>query len=100
MGCVSDRWWFCWQWRNVCRAALSRSHPHILVQGYIGMFWDGGHIALEEILAMQTTLLLQHKGISPDLYSDPKRRRPLEPKAKASKAPKPSPKAPKGSKKK
>eukprot|EP00667_Euglena_gracilis_P010914 EG_transcript_11127 len=49
---------------------LNPSDAQAVRQGYVGMYWDGGHIALEEILAMQTTLLLQHKGINPQLYRD------------------------------
>lgn len=45
--------------------------------GYIRMYWDGGDIALEEILAQQTTLLLQHWGVNPQLYTDPSRWRPV-----------------------
>eukprot|EP00995_Heteronema_vittatum_P002015 NODE_1287_length_1009_cov_288.404167_g894_i0.p2 GENE.NODE_1287_length_1009_cov_288.404167_g894_i0~~NODE_1287_length_1009_cov_288.404167_g894_i0.p2 ORF type:complete len:155 (-),score=55.90 NODE_1287_length_1009_cov_288.404167_g894_i0:157-621(-) len=52
---------------------LNPSDVQAVRQGYIGMYWDGGHIALEELLAMQTTLLLQHRGINPELYTDPKR---------------------------
>ena len=53
---------------------LNPSDWQALRHGFMGMYWDGGHIALEEILAMQTTLLLQHVGVSPQLYSDPARR--------------------------
>ena len=42
------------------------------------MYWDGGHVALEELLAMQTTLLLHHKGVNATLYTDPNRWQPLQ----------------------
>ena len=40
-------------------AILNPSDVEAVRRGKIGMFWDGGHAALEEILALQTTLLLQ-----------------------------------------
>eukprot|EP01012_Entosiphon_sulcatum_P027669 TRINITY_DN33366_c0_g1_i1.p1 TRINITY_DN33366_c0_g1~~TRINITY_DN33366_c0_g1_i1.p1 ORF type:complete len:419 (-),score=82.28 TRINITY_DN33366_c0_g1_i1:7-1263(-) len=57
---------------------LNPSDVQAIRQGRIGMFWDGGHVALEEILAMQTTLLLQHRGVNPALFSEPKRRVPID----------------------
>ena len=52
---------------------LNPSDVEAMRKGYLGMYWDGGHIAVEEILAMQTSLLLQHVGVNPDLFSDPTR---------------------------
>lgn len=57
---------------------LNPSDVQALRHGWIGMYWDGGHIALEEVLAMQTTLLLQHVGLNRDLYTDPKRVQPIK----------------------
>eukprot|EP01006_Ploeotia_vitrea_P016252 TRINITY_DN46818_c0_g1_i1.p1 TRINITY_DN46818_c0_g1~~TRINITY_DN46818_c0_g1_i1.p1 ORF type:complete len:460 (+),score=77.67 TRINITY_DN46818_c0_g1_i1:21-1400(+) len=53
---------------------LNPSDVQAIKQGYLGMFWDGGHVALEEIIAMQTTLLLQHRGLNPALYDNTDRR--------------------------
>ena len=39
--------------------------------GWMGMYWDDGHVALEELLAVQTTLLLHHRDVNADLYRDP-----------------------------
>ena len=60
---------------------LNPSDPLALQAGYLGMFFvrrdshhsvppvfDNGNIALEEFIALQTTLLLHHKGANPDLY--------------------------------
>lgn len=41
-------------------------HPDI---GAIGLNWDSGHIALEEVMATKTTLLFQHKGMNPELFT-------------------------------
>ena len=43
------------------------------------MYWaPGSHsIALEEVLASNTTLLLQHVTLNPDLWLDPARPRPV-----------------------
>ena len=56
---------------------LNPSDVQAVRRGYIGMVWDGGDIALEELLAMQTTLLLHHKGVNPTSYTDSKRWKPL-----------------------
>ena len=45
--------------RGIPAAILNPSDPEAVRCGKMGMYWDGGHIALEEILALQTTLLLQ-----------------------------------------
>eukprot|EP01062_Namystynia_karyoxenos_P056731 TRINITY_DN47651_c0_g1_i1.p1 TRINITY_DN47651_c0_g1~~TRINITY_DN47651_c0_g1_i1.p1 ORF type:complete len:728 (+),score=138.14 TRINITY_DN47651_c0_g1_i1:104-2185(+) len=55
-------------------AILNPSDPTAVRRGYVGMYWDGGHMALEEILALQTTLLLQHRGVNPELWEDRRRR--------------------------
>jgi hypothetical protein len=53
---------------------LNPSDVEAMRRGWIGMYWDGGHIAVEEVLAMQTSLLVQHVGVNPKLYTDPLRR--------------------------
>jgi hypothetical protein len=53
---------------------LNPSDVEAMRRGWIGMYWDGGHIAVEEILAMQTSMLVHHVGVNPDLYGDPARR--------------------------
>jgi hypothetical protein len=58
--------------RNGVKAGiLNPSDAQAIRNGYIGMFWDGGHIAVEELLATQTTLLLQHRGVNPELFNQP-----------------------------
>jgi len=52
---------------------LNPSDVQALRHGWIGMYWDGGHIALEEVLAMQTTLLFHHVGLNGALFTDPSR---------------------------
>lgn len=55
---------------------LNPSDPLAVRAGYVGMFWDGGaSIGMEELLAVQTTLLTQHKGPNPDLWQDACRHR-------------------------
>eukprot|EP01060_Flectonema_neradi_P001489 TRINITY_DN10899_c2_g1_i2.p1 TRINITY_DN10899_c2_g1~~TRINITY_DN10899_c2_g1_i2.p1 ORF type:complete len:563 (+),score=97.68 TRINITY_DN10899_c2_g1_i2:85-1689(+) len=61
-------------------AILNPSDVEAVRRGKIGMFWDGGHAALEEILALQTTLLLQHVGVNPQLWTDPSRHVAVDPK--------------------
>ena len=41
--------------------------------GVAGMQWEGGSIALEEFIANNTTLLVQHGDVNPDLYNNNKR---------------------------
>jgi hypothetical protein len=57
---------------------LNPSDVQAMRHGWIGMYWDGGHIALEEVLAMQTTLLTHHVGLNPSLYSDESRMEKME----------------------
>ncbi|CUG93464.1 Hypothetical protein, putative [Bodo saltans] len=57
---------------------LNPSDVQALRHGWVGMYWDGGHIALEEVLAMQTTLLLHHVGLNKSLYTDAKRLVPIK----------------------
>lgn len=52
---------------------LNPSDVQAIRHGWIGMYWDGGHIALEEVLAMQTTLLFHHVGLNRELFTDPSR---------------------------
>jgi hypothetical protein len=44
---------------------LNPSDADAVLRGSIGMYWLGHHIAFEELLAVQTTLLLQHKDFDP-----------------------------------
>ena len=39
-------------------------------EGHMGTYWDGGHIALEELLAVGTTLLTMHRALNPPLWTD------------------------------
>lgn len=41
-------------------------HPE---RGFVGMYWDNGHVALEETMALTTTLLFQHRGVNPGLFA-------------------------------
>lgn len=47
---------------------LNPSDAFAVRSGFLGMFWTGRHIALEELLAVQTTLLLQHRDVNPELW--------------------------------
>lgn len=53
---------------------LNPSDVHAVRQGFIGMYFDGGHIAMEEMMALQTTLVLAHRDINKALYTDESRR--------------------------
>jgi hypothetical protein len=57
---------------------LNPSDVQAIRHGWVGMYWDGGHIALEEVLAMQTTLLLHHVGLNRELFCDPSRMLPIK----------------------
>lgn len=46
--------------------------------GHIGMYFDGGHIALEELLAVGTTALTMNRRLHPELWSDDNRWVPVE----------------------
>ena len=37
----------------------------------MGMYFLGGHIALEEVLAVQTLIVLQHIDVNPTVWQDP-----------------------------
>ena len=50
---------------------LNPSDAQAVRQGTMGMYWHYGHIALEELLAVQTTLLMQHIDINPALWERP-----------------------------
>lgn len=52
---------------------LNPSDVVALRMGFLGMYWDGGHVALEEVLAVQTTLLLQHYDLNPAPFDDARR---------------------------
>ena len=47
---------------------LNPSDVQAIRHGWIGMYWDGGHIALEELMALQTTMLTHHVGLNRDLF--------------------------------
>lgn len=47
---------------------LNPSDPVAVRKGAMGMYWNGYHIALEELMAVQTTLLLQHVNVNPVLW--------------------------------
>ena len=53
---------------------LNPSDVQAIRHGWVGMYWDGGHVALEELLATCTTLLLHHVGVCRELYEDVNRR--------------------------
>ena len=57
---------------------LNPSDALAVRQGHMGMYWPGGHIALEELLAVQTTLLLHGRLLNPTLWAQP-RVLPVEP---------------------
>jgi hypothetical protein len=45
---------------------LNPSDVYAVRKGHIGMFFDGGgHIAVEELLAVSTTALTMHRGLNP-----------------------------------
>jgi hypothetical protein len=48
---------------------LNPSDKKAVLGGSLGLYWLGGHIALEELIAVQTTLLLQHKSFNPEAWS-------------------------------
>lgn len=53
---------------------LNPADPLAVRAGYMGMFWDGGmNPGAEELLALQSTLLVQHKGPNPSLWQNPER---------------------------
>ena len=58
---------------------LNPSDVQAVSQGKIGMFWYSGDVALEEILALSTTVLFQHVDLNPDLWKNPQRHVALEP---------------------
>ena len=49
---------------------LNPSDAVAVRQGKMGMHWARGMIALEQLLAVQTTLLLQHIDVSPKIWQD------------------------------
>ena len=53
---------------------LNPSDPVATRLGCIGTGWLKGHVALEELFAVFTTLLTQHVDIDPTLFTDDKRR--------------------------
>lgn len=47
---------------------LNPSDAHAVRFGRIGTFFDGGHIALEEYMAVATTMLTMNRSLNPDLW--------------------------------
>jgi hypothetical protein len=58
-------------------AILNPSDAQAVREGSMGMYWNYGHAAVEELLAVQTTLLLQHIDINADLWAKPDRTIPI-----------------------
>lgn len=57
--------------KGVRVATLNPSDPYATRKGHIGMYFDGGgHIALEELLAVGTTMLTMNRYINPNLWED------------------------------
>ena len=54
--------------KGITTGFLNPSDVQAVRQGAMGMFWFNGHIALEELLAVQTTLLLHHVDINPSAW--------------------------------
>jgi hypothetical protein len=52
---------------------LNPSDAEAVRKGCMGMYLHGKHIALEEVIAVQTTLMLQHIDMNKRLWYDPKR---------------------------
>lgn len=52
---------------------LNPSDPLAVRAGYLGMHWEGGRgtYALEELLALRTTLLMGHAGLNPGPWTGP-----------------------------
>ena len=46
---------------------LNPADAEAVRNGRMGMYWTGYHIALEELVAVQTTLLLQNIDVNPDM---------------------------------
>jgi hypothetical protein len=58
---------------NPCSAATVRG-------GHVGARWEGPErTASEDALGTQTTLVLHHRTLNPELYTDPNRRHPFPP---------------------
>ena len=57
--------------KGIAAGFLNPSDVQAVRQGFMGMFWFNGHIALEELLAVQTTLLLQHVDVNPSAWTTP-----------------------------
>jgi hypothetical protein len=58
-------------------AILNPSDAQAVREGSMGMYWNYGDAAVEELLAVQTTLLLQHIDINADLWAKPDRTIPI-----------------------
>ena len=76
-GLVEVAEWVTERFPDEVAGVLNPSDAQAVRQGFIGMYWQGYHIALEELLATRTTLLLQHIDVNPSLWTDDKRHRPL-----------------------
>ena len=54
-----------------CRSGMLNPSDVMAVRGgWIGCYFDGGHIALEELLAVGTTALTMHRSLSPNLWAN------------------------------
>lgn len=53
-------------------ALVNPSDYEAVREGKIGMYFDGGHIAVEEMLALSTTVLTMHVKINSSLWMNPK----------------------------
>lgn len=49
---------------------LNPSDAQAVRQGFMGMYWTGWDIAVEELIAVQTTLLLQHCDVNENLWKN------------------------------
>lgn len=54
---------------GVRSGVLNPADWQTMVNGKAGLYWDGGHVALEELMAVKGTLLLQHVGLNPGLWT-------------------------------
>ena len=67
---------------NVKVALLNPSDVYAVCMGNIAMFFDGGHIAVEELYGVHCTILLQHEKLNKDLWTNENRRINLTPEFK------------------
>ena len=49
---------------------LNPSDVEAVCDGFVGMYFDSaGHIAMEEVLAVSTTMLTMHRVLNPELWT-------------------------------